>query len=207
MKRIKHPFELIDKMFKTLSPEHRIRAVKNITASIFLAILEVFSLTSIIPLLSELNGDGDKKEIINISTSLSLEIPWLYALALIILVFLVKNVFSYIITQSQSKFVNDVYVTYSRQLYQHFYHQPWIEYTNENSAETIRKIRNTPFDFTTNVLQNFLLLISDGVVCSLIITVMIWIDYRIIVFLIGLCLPVILFYYLLRKNVIKKIYK
>lgn len=207
MKRIQHPFEFFDKMFKTLSPGHRKRAVKNIIASILLAFLEVISLTAIIPLLNELNGDGNKKEFPAIGNSLPFELSWHYILLAIVLVFLIKNVFSHFVTQSQSKFVSDVYVTYSRQLYQHFYHQPWIAYTNENSAETIRKIKNTPFDFTNYVLQSFLLLITDGIVCSLMIAVMIWIDYRIIIFLVGLCIPVVLFYYLLRKNVITKIDK
>jgi ABC-type multidrug transport system fused ATPase/permease subunit len=194
-------------MFKTLSSEHRRRAIKNIAASVVLAILEVFSLTAIIPILSELTGQGEKSKFITLNIGSSFTLPWLTALTIIVLIFLIKNIAGFFVLQDQSNFISDAYAKYSQQLYQHFYHQPWIEYTKENSAETIRKIKNTPFDFTNYVLQSFLHLTSDAIVCVLMIGVMIWVDYRIIIFLIGLCLPVILFYHLIRKKVITKIDK
>lgn len=203
MHSIKSSFAFVTQLVKTLSMEHRRRAFKNIVASVFLAILEVFSLTAIIPLLSEFTGAASYK----ITIGTSVEIPWAYTLVVIVIVFVAKNIIGYFVVRSQSAFVSDVYITYSRQLYQYFFHQPWIDYTQENSAETIRKIRNTPFDFTNYVLQSFLNLITDTIVCTLMMAVMAWVDYRIIIFLIGLCLPVLLFYHFFRKNVILKIDK
>ncbi|HEY9045804.1 MAG TPA: ABC transporter ATP-binding protein [Ohtaekwangia sp.] len=197
-------------IFRLLSREQRNRLVRNVTASVILALLEVFSLTSILPLLfylirpQKLNISSG---VIGYISTLTTSIPWTILLSGIVALFILKNVAAVWQTQQQSRFLNDLYLDLSKKVYQRFYSQAWNAYTHENSAEAFRKIKNTAFEFTSYVLNSYLLLLTDVVMCVLMIAVLAWFDFRILLVILFLFLPIGIFYYFFRKKVILKIDK
>jgi ATP-binding cassette, subfamily B, bacterial PglK len=191
-------------VWKLLSPGDRIGTLKNSVLSIFLASLEVLTLTAILPLFYQLQNSSSNPAgaLIKIPSGSLVTTAILLALA-----FIIKNVFALWLQRHQLNFINRIYITFSSELYKRFFNQPWINYLQENSAETFRKIKNTAFDFATYVLHNFLLLIADIVVCFLMIGFVAWLNYRIIFILAGLCIPLLFFYYFFRKTIVSKIDK
>jgi ABC-type multidrug transport system fused ATPase/permease subunit len=191
-------------VWKLLSPAGRIGTLKNSILSIFLASLEVLTLTAILPLFYQLQNPSSNP------AGAMMKIPsgsLVTTSVLLALAFVIKNVFALWLQRHQLNFINRIYITFSSELYKRFFNQSWISYLQENSAETFRKIKNTAFDFATYVLHNFLLLIADIVVCFLMIGFVAWLNYRIIFILAALCIPLLFFYYFFRKTIVSKIDK
>jgi ABC-type multidrug transport system fused ATPase/permease subunit len=191
-------------VWKLLSPRDRIATLKNSMLSIILASLEVITLTAILPLFYKLENPPHN------ATATLMKIPSESLITtgiLLALVFIIKNVFAIWLQRHQLHFINRIYISFSEELYKRFFNQPWISYLQENSAETFRKIKNTAFDFATYVLHNFLVLISDIVVCFLMVGFVAWLNYRIIFILAGLCVPLLFFYYFFRRTIVSKIDK
>jgi ABC-type multidrug transport system fused ATPase/permease subunit len=200
-------FVLTRDTLQLLSGDQRRKIIKNIVLSIGPALLDALSIAIIIPVLNQALDQGSEKSTL-ISKGLFIppgSIPWQALLIMLVAVFLLKNLSSLWLSKTQSTFLNNLYITFSEQIYYRFYHQPWTDYVKENSAETFRKIKNTAFDFTNNVLSGYLSLLTDLFVCLTMTVVLIWLDYRIVFILSILCLPVIASYYFFRKNVILKI--
>ncbi|HEY9004765.1 MAG TPA: ABC transporter ATP-binding protein [Ohtaekwangia sp.] len=195
-------------VLRLLSDEQRTSFSKHILFSIVLALFEVFSLTSVLPLLFYLihpTGSKSATGIVGHILSLTDSVSWITLLICVLILFLIKNIAGVWQTNSQLKFLNELYLSFSERIYHRFYSQPWSAYTHENSAEAFRKIKNTAFDFTSYVLNNYLLLITDVVICLLMIVIMAWFDFRILFVILFLFLPIGIFYYFFRKKVILKI--
>jgi ABC-type multidrug transport system fused ATPase/permease subunit len=198
---------LSKEIFSLLPPHQARKAFYSIAASILLSVLEAFSLAACLPLLYHLVNPAE--EIVSIPWLHNLFLPdsirWSQLLTFVVLIFLFKNATSSWLVFRQLKFINSLYLFFTERVYQNFYKQAWTSYTTANAADTFRKIRNTAFDFTNYVLNSCLLLVSDLFICFVTTVVLAWIDYRIIFIALSLCLPIVLFYYLIRKNIILKI--
>ena len=149
-----------------LSRSQRKEAIKNILLSILQASLEVLSVAAIIPVFLKLVDNTINIELPFLSFVGSF--PWPVIIVGIVIVFVIKNLISLWIAQFQSKFIHDIFISFSQELYQRFYQQGWANFTHDNSAEIVRKIKHSPSDFTNYVLLTQLMLITDVVICFLI---------------------------------------
>lgn len=200
-------FSEVFEILNLLSYKHKVGAIGNIVFSIGIALLEVFSLTVILPLFYYLIDSGKSWRTPDVMRSaiLSLQsVSWVVLLIVVILIFALKNILSVWQTHKQLKFMNELYLDLSKRIYHRFYRLNWNDYAQTNSAETFRKIKDTPFEFINYVLNSWFLLITDGVICLVMIAVITWFDYRILFILIILCIPVLAFYFFFRRNVILK---
>jgi ATP-binding cassette, subfamily B, bacterial PglK len=190
--------------FTLLSPEQRQRALRNVGSSLLQALLEVISITAVIPvLLAFLQQESLEFLKIPVSTTLN----WQTLLGIIILIFIVKNALSLVLTHYQFRFVHDVFIALSQQRYENFYKQSYTDYTNQNSADTVRKIKHTPSDFSNYVLQGYLNLITDAVICVLMTSVLLFYNFEIVFIIAVLCAPIILFYYWYRTKILAQVNK
>lgn len=187
-----------------LSEKQQVRALKNISFSLILALLEVISLGIAIPVFYHLINTPDDKIALPVDIA-EISLSWSAVVCVLIMVFLIKNAIAIWLTHKQHHFANNLYTTYAEALYKRFYNQPYTEYLQQNSVETFRKIKNTAFDFTNNVLLNYFLISADLLICMLVTGILIWLDFRVIFILIALSLPVIVFYYYFRKKVISNL--
>lgn len=197
-------FQLTKETFSLLSSQHKKKFFKHAGLSVIQALLEVISLTAILPLFYQLLNSTTKSSATTVDI-LQLPGPWYLVLGAVILIFLIKNIVVLWFVHRQAEFVNSLYLDFSKKFYKYFYQQNWISYLQENSSEAFRKIKNSPYDFAHHVLFNYLQLITDGIICSLILGVVIWIDYRILVVLVALTIPVFVFHTFFRKTIIKKV--
>lgn len=196
-------FEILD----LLSYKQRVGAIGNIVCSIGIALLEVFSLTVILPLFYYLIDPGKSWRVPEVMSKaiLSMEsVSWIVIVTSVILIFALKNILSVWQTHKQLKFLNQLYLDFSKRIYHRFYRLNWNDYAQTNSAETFRKIKDTPFEFINYVLNSCFLLFTDSVICLMMVGVIVWFDYRILFILIILCIPVFVFYFFFRRNVILK---
>jgi len=198
---------ILRQTFELLSADQKRTANKSIALSFTLSLAEVLALTALMSILYMLTMTGDSS---NIPVKFLLpvnNIPWYLVLGAVIFLFVAKNILGLWFTSYQSRSISNVSTDLSRQRYLHFYQQSWTEYLKGNSAEAIRKIKSVPFDFTTYVLQNYLQLVTDVVVCALMIILMTLIHFEIIVMVVMLCFPIVLSYMLFQNKVISKIDK
>jgi ABC-type bacteriocin/lantibiotic exporter with double-glycine peptidase domain len=196
-------FDILD----LLSYKQKVGAIGNIACSIGIALLEVFSLTVILPLFYYLIDPAKSwhvPEIMRSTILLMKSVSWVAAITTVILIFTFKNILSIWQTHRQLQFLNKLYLNFSRRIYLRFYRLNWNDYAQTNSAETFRKIKDTPFEFINYVLNSCFLLITDGVICLTMVGIVAWFDYRILFILMVLCIPVFVFYFFFRRNVILK---
>jgi ABC-type multidrug transport system fused ATPase/permease subunit len=205
------PFKLPGlKAFKLLAPNHRIKVVQICALAAFLAGLEVLSLTFILPLLQSLivgspsHSNRFHLRYLDLSEGSS---NWIVILTLIVVIYIFKNVFALWHMHRQSRFLDQLYVSLAEKIYHRFYQQSWTDFTKENSAEAFRKIKNTAYEYTHNVLASILMLLPEALICVLITVLIIWIDYRILFVLSFLFLPILIFYIIFQKKIISKIDK
>jgi ABC-type bacteriocin/lantibiotic exporter with double-glycine peptidase domain len=195
---------------KLIPTAQRIRIIKNLISSVVLAGLEVLSLAVIFPLLQLLMSDSKSHPNSLLLKTLNLSdgsLHWIVLLAIVVGLYLSKNFFAVWQMHKQARFLDKLYVTYAEKIYQGFFQQSWTEYTKKNSSESFRKIRNTAYEFTHNVLHSYLALLPEALICLLMIIVVIWIDLRILFVLALLILPIVILYFFFRKNVIHEIDK
>jgi ATP-binding cassette, subfamily B, bacterial PglK len=200
-------FSEVIEILDLLSYKHRVGAIGNIVFSIGIALLEVFSLTVILPLFYYLLDQGKSWQVPQVMQRaiLSMEsVSWIVVVTAVILIFALKNILSVWQTHKQLKFLNLLYLDFSRRIYNRFYLLNWNDYAQTNSAETFRKIKDTPFEFINYVLNSCFLLITDVIICLMMVGVIAWFDYRILFILIILCIPVFIFYFFFKRNVILK---
>jgi len=180
---------------------------KAIAYSILQSGLEVISLAVVVPLFYNLTGTLIDVEFLGLKFSIFNTFRWEAIVIIIILIFILKNSISLWIIRGQSNFVSAVSVSLSETLYRQFYKQSWTSYLQNNSAETVRKIKTTPSDFAHYVLHGYINLLTDSCTCALMISVMIVYDYRVVLIVLLLCLPVTVFYFLIRRKIIARIDK
>ncbi len=209
MKTSQHSFIALSRdTFRLLPADQRTRAVQNTIALVFLAGLEVLSLAVLFPLLQLLMGVSKSQpgSLLFKTTGLSeASVNWTFVLTCVVLLYVVKNIFAVWQVRWQSRFLDNLYVKFASQIYQGFFRQSWTEYTETNSSESFRKIKNTAYEFTHNVLNGYFTVLPEVIICLLMMIVVIYIDYRILFVLALLLLPILTFYFFFRKNVVRKI--
>lgn len=189
--------------YRLLSAKQRAQAIKHVASSFLQATLEVVSLTAVIPLLlSLLNNDETLFPLLALT---SYPLTWQTIVASVAIIFITKNLISLFLTHYQSQFAHKVFISFSEQLYQRFYMQSWTEYLKQNSADTVRKIKHTPSDFTNYILQGYLMLITDVSICVLMASVLMWYNIQILIIIIILCAPIVVFYYWFRKSILARV--
>ena len=205
--RAKSIIILSTETLRLLSPIQRKNFLKNVVFSIMQACLEAVSVAMVIPLFYLLIDSKayQNASFLKIMVGITNLLSWSSILVIVVIVFLVKNMIALLLTSYQSHFIKDISVSFSEQLYYRFYQQHWTDYLRDNSAEIVRKIKTTPSDFANYVLQGHLQLATDLCICMLMLCGILWFDYRIIIILLALFVPITGLYYLFRKKILSKI--
>jgi ABC-type multidrug transport system fused ATPase/permease subunit len=188
-----------------LSADQRLKVTGHVIFSILQALAEVVSLALVLPLFYQLVSNSQGSVAFGFLTGDYTLQYWPVIVALVVGMFLIKNITGIWLVQRQLNFLNGLYLSLSERIYRNFFSLDWTTYSKANSAEEFRKIKNTAFDFTSQVLGNVYLLITDLAICILMTGVLLWIDYRTIVAMVILLLPMALFYVLVRKRIVSRI--
>jgi len=167
------------------------------------AFFDLISFGLFIPFIASL-GQRDQSKI-SLAPVINIEVSALPFLLTLVAGFLVKNIIGGWINYRQSLFIHKTFVETSQQLFKSFYEQSFEDYCRQNSAESIRRIKQAPSDFTNHVLLPLLALVTDTIVTICVVAFLFWYDYKVVFALAVVLFPILLTYYLFKTKIVSRI--
>lgn len=170
------------------------------------ALLDVFSIASVLPLVALLLNpeliQSNKLiksfyEITGLNSSTDF---FILITCTVIVLFIIKNIISYSIYHYQSKYAFSVSAELSRKMLNHFYSLPFLRITNTDTSIYLNRIVNVPASFVTNILLSLLTIFSEGLIVILISTGLLIYNFNIFILLLLVLGPEAFIYYLIRKS-------
>lgn len=162
-----------------LSPSERKSARYYVVWSMVATFFEMLSLGMVIPLLYAFTSTEAPTKSAGILAYI-LDVPFiknlnlLYILALLVVLFAIKNTFLIFLVRFQARFVFGIEESLSNRIYRIYLSQSYPFFLKNNSAELLRNIMREPSQFAHNALAPLCLLITElfistGVVALLIV--------------------------------------
>jgi len=175
---------LIDKIFKVFDPEDRKRFILLFFLMLVSAAMEVIGIGSV-PIVVRYILEPQKLN----------DIPWLYNLlqkqnwldtqslfiigsALIVAIFVLKNLYKVFVEFNQLKLVKDIQVRLSTKLFEKYLRSEYKFYLKRSTSVLIRNIQNEVSYITTKVLIPLFLILLNGVILTAIFTSMIVVEAK-----------------------------
>lgn len=189
-----------------LNKAQKLRGMFVIILILINAILDVFSIASVLPLVALfLNPElilSNKllKSFYDITGLSNLTDFFILITCSIVLLFVIKNFISYLIYQYQSKYAFSVSAELSRNMLDHFYTLPFLRINNTDTSIYLNRIVNVPASFVTNILLSLLTIFSEALIVILISAGLLIINFNIFILLLLVLSPGALIYYFMRKK-------
>jgi ABC-type multidrug transport system fused ATPase/permease subunit len=190
------------KALRVLPDGDRARAFKSIILSIFNSLLEIASLSSIVPILVLLI----KGHLTIFSLHIKVTEKNLTAiLATLILFFLIKNAISMIILKQQYDFVGKVSNDLSERLFNSFFQRDWLTYAKQNSSDTWRKISNISEEFAQYVLMGYLNVLTEAMITLPVLLILVIYNKTVFLICVVFGLPALLAHIFIKRKVVDRI--
>ncbi len=203
-------FDNIAHVKSILSYRHQRKFIFTIIFVIVNALLDVFSLASIIPLLLViLDGSVIHRNplLANLFAAFgfSSDISFISALLVAILfLFILKNIVAIAIIYYQSRFIYDVATEVAEREFIRYFQQDYLDHTTDSSSLPARNILMLPIEFSVYILLAGITLFSEALVFSFILTGIAMYDPVILLLLtIVLAPPLLLMYYFKKDKLIE----
>jgi len=170
------------------------------------ALLDVFSIASVLPLVALLlnpkliQSNKLLKSFYDITGFSNSTDFFILITCTVIVLFIIKNIISYLIYHYQSKYAFGISADLSRTMLDHFYTLPYLSVTKEDSSIYLNRIVNIPASFVTNILLSLLTIFSEGLIVILISAGLLIYNFNIFILLILGLSPGAFVYYLIRKK-------
>jgi ABC-type bacteriocin/lantibiotic exporter with double-glycine peptidase domain len=200
-------FSTFKRAFSILSVSQLQRTRIQFFYSFVQAFFELVSVAVLIPLIAQLSKPGlNSISLFNIHMATGGD-HLLLLIIIIIAVFLLKNIVLMITASRQAHFVSAISTEISLLLFSRFYKQSWLNYVSSNTEDYIRKIKEIPSDFAHHVLHNLIRILTDILTGVILITFLSLTDFRTILVLLGMLLPVWIIYLIFKRTVIQNFNK
>lgn len=165
---------------------NRKKIIIIILLSIITTLLELVGIGSLIPLLTTLSGDTvffKNFSFLFIQLSTNEDNIILFFLILIILIFLLKNIFVFFVNLFQAKYLFSFYNFLMKSFLDIYLKQPYSFHLNRNSAVLMRNIRKETSGFI-NGLKNLLIIINESLVLTALLILLFFFNYEVTITLI-----------------------
>jgi len=168
--------------------------------------LDVFTIASVLPLVVLLLNPqfilSNKflKSIYDIIGFNSSTDFFIAATCIVIVLFIIKNIVSYLIFHYQSKYAFSVSARLSKNMIDHFYTLPYLTITNSDTSIYLNRIVNIPASFVSNILLSLFTIFSEGLIFILISTGLLIYNFNIFILLLLVLTPGTFLYYSVRKK-------
>jgi len=168
--------------------------------------LDVFTIASVLPLVVLLLNPqfilSNKflKSIYDIIGFNSSTDFFIAATCIVIVLFIIKNIVSYLIFHYQSKYAFSVSARLSKNMMDHFYTLPYLTITNSDTSIYLNRIVNIPAAFVSNILLSLFTIFSEGLIFILISTGLLIYNFNIFILLLLVLSPGTFLYYSFRKK-------
>lgn len=126
-------------------------------------------------------------------------------LLFVFILFVIKSIISVLIIKRNTLVISDISKRLSRQVVSIIFSKSLTYLKDQNTSNLYRQINSYPTLFGTQILLNFLNLISEGVVIFLILGSILFYNYQIFLIVTGLILPIIYFFNRFYRKKIKSL--
>jgi ATP-binding cassette, subfamily B, bacterial PglK len=195
------------KVKKILTESQRRKTIYIVFLLIIAAILEMFSIGLVVPLIGILlNGNLEDLEFFNVSfsflDSLSSEKLVIYGISFMVLIYVIKAAYLALITFYQSNYIYDIQKSISFRLLKKYVHAPYIFHIQNNPSQLINNVINEVNLFTIHVTVPLNIILSElFVVVTLLLLLFIYEPVGSLIVFIFLIITSISFYAYMRKNI------
>ena len=198
---------IVKPAFRILSPSYRKKSVVIIFLMILQAFLDFLNITAFFPLLALISKPDAfttlswlQPYIANYSHS---ELILLLTAAILIFTTL-KSLIVWKITVTNSNFVYDVAHDISLRVIASQLRSGYLQYIQSDFSKEISRASNLPLAFANNIIISLTTLVSEGIVSMLIVIGIAFVNFKLVLSLLFILIPLGLIYMLNRKK-IKKI--
>ncbi len=198
---------IVKPAFRILSPSYRKKSVIIIFLMILQAFLDFLNITAFFPLLALISKPDAfttlswlQPHIANYSHS---ELILLLTAAILIFTTL-KSLIVWKITVTNSNFVYDVAHDISLRVMASQLRSSYLKYIQSDFSKEMNRASNLPLAFANNVIISLTTLVSEGIVSMLIVIGIAFVNFKLVLSLLFILIPLGLIYMLNRKK-IKKI--
>ena len=203
--------DIILQIYNVLSPAERKKGFVAIILILSNALLDVFSLASILPFIllaldSSIIQSNYYVSLMYHSLGFESENQFLIVIALVILLlFVLKNVLSLLITHFQSRFAYDVATNLSERQFTGYLSKNYLSFTGSNSSFLARNILHIPVEFSVHVLLATITFLSDSIAFLFIAIAIAIYDFQIFLLLSLILGPPFLILYHRKKTKLSEI--
>ncbi len=193
--------------YTLISPSYKRKIISLILLLTSGSLLDFFSLASFLPVLLLIINPIQEVQytwlsLVHTITGLN-DPPYIAAtLTVIALIFiLIKTQIQVWITYRKAEFAYRIAADLASNTLTRYMNISYWQFTQVDFAHEVNRISNLPLIFANNILIPIGTIISETIVSVLLISCLLWYDYKIFFFLIVLLLPVVLIYRSKRKKI------
>lgn len=185
-------------IFKFLPNSLFFKAKILVVLTVILVFLEILSLGSIVPLLTSIASNDSPNFLSKIDLDLfankSKNDLTLLFLVIFFSIYLIKIFFNIFFIYFSNKFSFEIYSNLSNKLFQIYINQNWLFYLNYNSAFIIRNILGEANTVRVSFIEPYLRIFSEIFVFCGIVLMLLFVEFKITLFLIISVIVIILIY-------------
>lgn len=202
---------MMQRILQILSAAHRRLFFVHVGYILVGAVLEVFSLAAILPLILLVIDPAviSENAILNsIYASLGLDSERAFIVVILLAIFalfVIKNLVAYRLIKTQAKYIYAIATAQAEKMMRSFFAQPFQTLSQTNSSITLRNTIHVPVEFSVYIILGTLNLLSEGLIAVLILGGIAIFDAKIFLWLILLLGPAMSAIYFLKKGRLREI--
>jgi len=202
LRNIKDAYEIIPYLFKK-------KVLISIGLVSFNALLDIFTIGSVLPFIFLILNPSTIHSQKYIQCVFSFfhfqsELQFIvFAIFLLISLFIAKNTVSYFIIKYYSSLCYNIALDLSKKKLKQFYQLPYTEYTQHNSSYFTKDIMHTPMEFCNSVMLSMIHIISESLIIILIVLAFIYYNAIIFCILLAAIGPFVIITHHLKNKKIK----
>lgn len=199
-------YKSISRSLAILPKSFRKRSVFLFLGILTNSFFDLLGLAAILPLLASILKEGfihENKYLSGLYNGLGFNTDNLFIVflcALILSFIVIKNLFGLWVQKTQIKFSWDTYENLSTDVLKSAYQKGFLFFTSENSNRLLNRIVNVPNRYSQLFLLQLFLFLNELVILIMVIVSLVIYDYKILLLLSAVVLPIFMIFYKLTKN-------
>jgi ABC-type bacteriocin/lantibiotic exporter with double-glycine peptidase domain len=146
---------LLQRLFGIFNPTQRKTFVKVVLLSFLNTLLDIAGLSLVIPVIAIVLSNTFYDNISNsipLISSLTRNQLTLYAVGILLIAIVAKNLFSIVVAKVQARFMEDIFISSSSNVFRRVFDLPVQDLRKENSEVYMNKINNLQVSLCTNII-------------------------------------------------------
>ena len=203
---MKSALAFIKRVMSLLEGKHKKELIRLYLMSAFASVIDVLGLASVIPLIlaaldpANIQDKGWWKSLANFTGTNDYKDVLLGLMLLVLLVFIIKNIFAIWVQKMQAKFAFSQAARFTSVGLNALMQKDYLAFKKRESGELLSQTISIPDAFSRNILMGFSQLFSEGFVMLIIVIGLIAYDPLLLLFLAISLIPVFFIFYYINRN-------